>query len=553
MIFYHPGQGFEVNAMKFRWLCVFLILALLFPEQSVFAHPETWDDIAEGVAYQRYVTPEPNQIYVVRMERGHPDLFLESAIGSGELAAGRETVSGMVDRYSEAINDWGDNWGGRNHIIAAINGDYFDPNTGYPENGMFQSGWYVKRYNDYEGWSGFVWKEDGGAFIGQCVKNLANKQSITVLENGHSQRIDNVNAARGGNDLIIYTPQYARTTQTDPNGLEVVVEMGHPLSVVPEPHGAVGVVTEVRPDKGSTPIPFDSIVISAAGGARESLEGSIQVGDNVQITQEITSLNKDCNGSLPNTDFTNAYAGIGGAFTYLADGQPQHLEVIGATARYPRTSIAMNDQYIYFIVVDGRQPGVSIGMSLDELATFARDELGATWAIAQDGGGSSTMVINDQVVNTPSDPCHSVYMPYVNKPAVYRPDQVFGAETDVTDVAPATDGKCERAVSNGMMIVQQEPMQRSNSFAEGSVVDAVQPFDLRLGPGTNYGSLGTVAAGDEGQVLAESHGLNGVLAKGENWWRISIDGQTGWAPEAGLARNLPLRPDRFGNHFGLGN
>ena len=42
---------------------------------------------------------------------------------------------------------------------------------------------------------------------------------------------------------------------------------------------------------------------------------------------------------------------------------------------------------------------ISVGMSIHELAVFARDTLGATWGVAQDGGGSSTMVINGQVVN----------------------------------------------------------------------------------------------------------------------------------------------------------
>jgi exopolysaccharide biosynthesis protein len=52
--------------------------------------------------------------------------------------------------------------------------------------------------------------------------------------------------------------------------------------------------------------------------------------------------------------------------------------------------------------VDGRQPGVSVGMSLAELASLLL-EFGASDAINLDGGGSTTMVVNGKLVNSPSD------------------------------------------------------------------------------------------------------------------------------------------------------
>jgi exopolysaccharide biosynthesis protein len=55
------------------------------------------------------------------------------------------------------------------------------------------------------------------------------------------------------------------------------------------------------------------------------------------------------------------------------------------------------------LVVDGRQPSVSVGMSLAELARLLI-ELGAHDGINLDGGGSTTMVVKGTVVNRPSDP-----------------------------------------------------------------------------------------------------------------------------------------------------
>ena len=54
------------------------------------------------------------------------------------------------------------------------------------------------------------------------------------------------------------------------------------------------------------------------------------------------------------------------------------------------------------LVVDGRQPGYSTGMSLTALAELLL-EFGAADAINLDGGGSSTMFLDGKVVNKPSD------------------------------------------------------------------------------------------------------------------------------------------------------
>jgi len=62
--------------------------------------------------------------------------------------------------------------------------------------------------------------------------------------------------------------------------------------------------------------------------------------------------------------------------------------------------------------VDGHQPGYSVGMSLKELAAFMSGSLAsfsvtgknAFQALNLDGGKSTTMVVNEQVVNRPSYP-----------------------------------------------------------------------------------------------------------------------------------------------------
>ncbi len=67
----------------------------------------------------------------------------------------------------------------------------------------------------------------------------------------------------------------------------------------------------------------------------------------------------------------------------------------------PRTAVGMIDEnHFVFVVVDGRSPGYSKGMTLVELATLFQ-ELGATVAYNFDGGGSATMYFNGELVNNP--------------------------------------------------------------------------------------------------------------------------------------------------------
>lgn len=67
----------------------------------------------------------------------------------------------------------------------------------------------------------------------------------------------------------------------------------------------------------------------------------------------------------------------------------------------PRTAIGVvDDNHLVFVVVDGRSPGYSAGVTLPGLAEIM-EGLGATTAYNLDGGGSSTMVFDGELVNDP--------------------------------------------------------------------------------------------------------------------------------------------------------
>jgi len=72
--------------------------------------------------------------------------------------------------------------------------------------------------------------------------------------------------------------------------------------------------------------------------------------------------------------------------------------------RNPRTLAGVTAEgHILLVTVDGRRPGVSVGASFEESARIMQ-ALGAAEAVNLDGGGSTAMVVGQDLVNQPSDP-----------------------------------------------------------------------------------------------------------------------------------------------------
>ncbi len=522
---------------------------------SVPGSPDDWVYVAPGIGYQEFHVSGPNNVYVALMRREVTSAILESSLGDGYLAAGGvgngfETISFQAARYDQALNNWGGAWGQRNRVAVAINGDFVNLDISEPQRGQVQSGWYLKRFTDLESGSGFAWKLDRSAFIGECVTHPASKQFVT-FEDGNIQEITNVNTPRGADQLVLYTPQFGPSTETDEFGVEALVEMVQPAGIQPTPANAAGIVRAIRRNLGNAPIPFGFVVLSATNGTvRNFMLNHINVGDEIGISQFIKHFPETCNGTIP-LEWKDTYASIGGSFYFLKDGtvrvktsDPQQ------TLRAPRTAIAFNDYFVFFIVVDGRNPGVSEGMTIQELGTFAKDYLGATYAINQDGGGSSTMVVNGVVKNFPNAElgCYVNYTQQLYIPLVIGSGStVSQAPAQPRDYSYATwdeitkteDGKCERAVVNGMMMVSVEPKLQSDKFVLGQAVVTTAATSLRQGPGTNYAVLSTVPAGSATNILAPLNGLEGVFAKNTYWWQVEVNDVVGWVSEGSLA---PVNP-----------
>lgn len=76
-------------------------------------------------------------------------------------------------------------------------------------------------------------------------------------------------------------------------------------------------------------------------------------------------------------------------------------EVDKAMTSNPRTAIGIIDDLHYVMIVSDGRTSESTGLSLYQLATFMQS-LGVTTGYNLDGGGSSTMYFNGEIVNNPT-------------------------------------------------------------------------------------------------------------------------------------------------------
>jgi exopolysaccharide biosynthesis protein len=309
-------------------------------------------------------------INVLRIDLKRARLKIVHALDEG---VGLETVSSMAARYGAP---------------AATNGGYFRTAGTYRGESIglliLDRRLISEPYNERAEF-GLI---DTGDKTEVIFGHLKFTGEISVGLVKHS--VQGLNRPLSPDELIIFTPKFHRTTLTSPDGIEVVVRRNR--------------VAAVRDLKGSSEIPADGYVISAVGSAREWVKTHVHKGVRVNFAWRLSSIE-----SGADIDWMRAYSMLGGGPQLIKAGKvaitdKQEKMAPGfATDRHPRTAIAkLESGKLLLVTVDGRQPGVSAGMTLEMLAELLL-EFGAVEAMNLDGGGSTTMIIHNKVVNKPSD------------------------------------------------------------------------------------------------------------------------------------------------------
>ncbi len=315
-------------------------------------------------------------------------------------------------------------------------------------------------------------------------------EGTTILE---AARLAGVDIPLPTNGLVLYTPDYMLLVPAVPGSVQLVAEVNRPIMLGTGGALTYGAIREIVREPRDLRLGFGQIALVAHGEAATRILENASVGGTIGIGMELLDRGAGCQEPL-GEPWESVYAGLGSGVFFLVDGQYRPRTDGTEAARHPRTAVCFNQDEFYFVVVDGRRSRWSIGMTLAEMADLCRNTLGATTGINLDGGGSSAMWIDGQVINQPSD------------------------------------GQ-ERAVPDGLMMVRLESSQRSFRFAAGQAVEVTAEVDLRLGPGASFGSLGLVPAGAQGVVEHPLSGLEGILASGTYWWPVALEQGSGWLPE----------------------
>jgi hypothetical protein len=336
------------------------------------ASAQSTNDNTSGYLYKHYrLRSEPLSIHVLRIDRSRPDLEMVTTLGE-------DTVMGLGP-ISMQIRGIPPAWG---KAVAAINGDFYrtehESYAGDPRGIQILRGEFVSAPNG----KACFWIDAQGA---PHISNVVSQIKV-IWPSGENTRCG-LNEERRPGGAVIYTGRIGSSTGAM-GGRELVLERDGDKEWLPLKPGIAYTarVRQVR-DTGNSRLGNDTVVLSI-GPSLANRVPKVAVGAIVTLSL----------GTSP--DLRGARVAVGGGPLLVRGSQPQETEEYKSGQRHPRSALGWNSKYYYFVAVDGRQPGWSMGMNLDDLATYLA-ALGCEEAMNLDGGGSVEMWIDGRVVNRP--------------------------------------------------------------------------------------------------------------------------------------------------------
>lgn len=331
--------------------------------------------IAPGIRHHYlWMARGPWAIHVVEADPGVCGVDLRT-VKAGEQLVGRATTSELGRAAAERT--------GR-PTLAAVNGDFFsfDP-PGVPVGAQITAGEVVRGPGERPV---FGVDAERRPFIGVLELEAELRTPLEMVA-----PLSEVNTPPAEDGLTLYNRFIGPTTPLDSGVVELRVE-----GAAPDHEGwthglAAGLDTLPT---GVAP-PAGGVIIAGRGRGAAFLRHLVVPGDSLRWRLGFDSHAQPLQEA------------IGGHPRLLRAGRiaPQLAAAPRSfgEARHPRTAVGWRaDGTLLLVTVDGRQPGYSAGMSLQELAALFLS-LGATEALNLDGGGSTTMIAGGVVANRPSD------------------------------------------------------------------------------------------------------------------------------------------------------
>jgi len=321
--------------------------------------------IAPGTIHDRgtivTTTAGRQAVHLVEVDVHDAAISFEASL-SNDRVAGLETVSAQANRKNREGH----------RAVAAINADFWGQLEA-PVGLHIQDGELMSDGNDARPTFGV--KASRETLLAPVDVNTR-----LTRPDGTSFTARKINQTRGGADLVIYTPRFAVKTGTDASGTEVVLTgVALPLTAS---RTFTGSVASVRTQAGDTPLGANDVVLSGTGTASTFLS-ALRSGDVVTLAPSITA------------GWESVTHAVGGGHWIVRSGAVSIApDTPGfADVTHPRSAIGLTASGdVILATVDGRQPGYSVGVRLDELGELMISR-GAVTAVNLDGGGSTTMAV----------------------------------------------------------------------------------------------------------------------------------------------------------------
>jgi hypothetical protein len=330
----------------------------------------------------------PWRINILEIDLRRNDLWIESARANDSLQ-GRETTSSMAARHGGIA-------GG---VVAALNADFFNMTTGESVNNQLAGGEIIRAVIP-AGSSGIEegvvrsqigFRDDNSPVLGKFVFD-----GTILWPGGLRTRLASVNVLRGRAPYVLFTRAFGGMTPVDslPPALELPLRR-----LLRRGDTVVTVMAGPLRRAGGTPLSADHPALRAFRNASVFDSLSLVPGDTVAFVLAFRP---------PAGRLRSLVGGIPwlvreGAVIPIEERELEGASADFATRRHPRTGVGFSrdSTMAYFVTVDGRQKG-SVGMSLKEFGELMIGA-GIYQGLNLDGGGSTTMVVDGEVVNSPSD------------------------------------------------------------------------------------------------------------------------------------------------------
>lgn len=363
--------------------------------------------IADGVTYTRFEldgdTFGMQKMGMIEIDLSKPNLYIETLMG-GEYLVSKATVNNMTKKYNKENGD-------EKRVIAAVNADLWMTTVhsgpkvtsgvlAVPRGVVIVDGEILcSSQNEYEAagatngeghtvfWA-FGITDDYIPLIGQPMVSVGVKN----ITDGKGFDADGLNRLPANNSLVVYNDKCNISNYALEDAKEVVLEN---VSGVFK-HGSTVKGTVKSVSSGGARIKKGDVILTARGDKISLLDG-FDIGDEVELNASITEVYKGESELWQRVQYS-----VGGHMPVVLNGASTG---IGDNTRYPCTIVGYkNDGKAFFFQCDGRQTSKkwSDGLRISEMDDVLLS-LGVNSAINLDGGGSSTMVINDRIVNRPSD------------------------------------------------------------------------------------------------------------------------------------------------------